>query len=352
MFEIGLAPDIELDLSKVSTTLHEIQVDDTSVEDAISMLQLRHGKEEKKINCQRGDFVRCDILKDGKNFRTGKVFNLSDINEEELVKFLDKPLEAEIESNPALMLSGKPERLSALLDLPQADALKFNENLVFVIKDIYSIIKAELTHEFFKNVLGENASDSLEEFKQKIRKDLEDSYNRDARTIHVREVLNHLFESLNPALPESFLKKWHSKTHKHHHHEGEKAHEHTPEEEAQEFEGLLTSLKRRLILDALVSKYQLAITPEEIKNYTRTSLRAQYQYYNLGEEKINEILEEGVNRFLSNQENVQHTYDTLEYGKISNVILNTVIPLKKSITVTEFLKLEEETHKTQHHEHV
>ena len=88
-FELGLAPDFEIDLKpKKPISVFKIVADDKMIDDQISRLQEQYGKTEQKETIGEADNITATFENAEKNIQKKATFKLADIKDKKNVKAL------------------------------------------------------------------------------------------------------------------------------------------------------------------------------------------------------------------------------------------------------------------------
>ena len=343
-FEIGLKPELNIDLNSLSGTFYKIQVTDEVIDDEVNRIRTRFGKmtepetvtnEEDVLNIKfveadaEGNIVEGGIEKD--NSLLLKYFN-AETQQQLMGKKKDDSIS--IQLNKAFE---EKEREWILEDLGLDKTVAENADKVFnlTITKIGFVEKAELNEEFFKSVYPDAAITTEEEFRNKVKDEIQAYYDKQSSSQLQDQLYHHLIDNINVSFPESFLKRWLEQG-------SEKAK--TPEEAEKELPSFLNQLKWTLISSKLINDNEITVEQEEIKNFARNQIAGYMQGQNLNATDM-PWLDEYANRMLQDKKFVEETYMRLQTEKLFTFLESKTAKQEEPISLKDF---EEKLH---HHHH-
>ncbi len=332
-FDIGIAPEIEVNLSEdVKVTYYKIKVSDEEVEKAMTDIQKRLGKEEHPEKAElddtlKGKFVKVD--EEGNDVENGYTkegsFVISDIALKTIQKkFVGKEKGKRVVFNPAKAFKND-DKVKELLGLTDGDE-KLSADYAFEIEDVIHIEPAELNEEFFKQVYPSAELKTIEEFKNHIHEDLSGHYQKDADKQFVSDTIDFLLENVNPELPDEFLRRWLFESNK------EKA---TKEQIDGQYDSYARNFKWQLIEEKLIEAHgdALRVTREDVRNKVKTY----FQIPDGGEP--NPQMEGIIDQFVSNEEEYQRIFDELMDERYIAFFKEKIEKEEKEVVTDEFIKI-------------
>ncbi len=332
-FDIGIAPDVEVNLSEdIKVTYYKIKVSDEDVEKALVDIQKRLGKEEHPEKAElddtlKGKFIQVD--EEGNDVENGYTkegsFVISDITLKTIQKkFVDKEKENHVVFNPAKAFKDD-NKIKEFLGLTERDE-KLKADFAFAIEDIIHTEPAELNEKFFKQVFPSHELKTVEEFKNRIREDLAEHYQKDADKQFVADTIDFLLESVNPELPDEFLRRWLFESNK------EKT---TKEQIDSQYDSYAKTFKWQLIEEKLVEVHinALRVTREDVRN----KVKAYLQIPDGGEP--NPQIEGIVDQLLSKEEEYQRIFGELMDERYIAFFKEKIEKEEKEVTTDEFTKI-------------
>ncbi len=187
------------------------------------------------------------------------------------------------------------------------------------------IEKAALNQELFDKVYGPSIVNSLEEFNEKVRKELQDFANKSSDNKFKEDIYLTLMERTNINFPNSFLKKF------------IKASNEKPIDEEQieiEYPNFEKGLKWNLITNSIAKDNEIKVEFEEVKGFSREQLRAQFMMYGGGIN--NEMIETFNDNMMAKEDHVKKSYDGALEQKLFTFIESQIKIEEKSTTFDEF----------------
>lgn len=345
-FEIGMKPEFQLpDLAKATITRYVVTVTDEMVDTEVIRLQNRHGnmKDEETVTTEENvlnvNFVETDA--DGNEVEGGirKDNSL-------LVKYFAESLRnnwmgKKKEDFLVVQLKtafDEKEREWIISDLGlKEDAGAVDKFFKIVITKVGLLEKRELNEEFFNQLYPGKEVKTEEDFKNKIKEEIQSYWNGQARNQIHDQVFHELVDHTPIKFPEGFLKKW-VKT------QGETAK--TDEEVEKEFPAFLSQLKWTLISDKIVQENAIQVTADEIRAFAKQQLFSYMGGANLSDDQP--WVTDYIEKMMKDKKYVEDSYNRIQTQKIFEWTETQVRPADKDISAEEFTKMVE-AH--QHHHH-
>lgn len=346
-FEIGMKPEFQLpDLAKAKTTRYVVTVTDEMVENEITRLQNRYGnmKDEETVTTEdnvlnvlftetdaSGNEVEPGIKKDNsilvkyfaENFRKkwmGK--KTGDSENVQLKNAFDEK---------------EREWIIGDLGLNKDDASSAERYFKIEITKIGLMEKRELNEEFFNQLYPNQEVKTEEDFRNKIKEEIQAYWNGQATNQIHDQVFHQLVDHTEIKFPEGFLKKWVKS-------QGETPK--TDEEVEAEFPKFISQLKWTLISDKIVQDNAIQVSPDEIRSFAKQQLFSYMGGANLSDDQP--WVADYVEKMMKDRKYVEDAYSRLQTQKIFEWAATQVKPADKDITADDFTKMVEEH---QHHHH-
>ena len=346
-FEIGMKPEFQLpDLAKAKTIRYVVTVTDEMVENEITRLQNRYGnmKDEETVTTEdnvlnvlftetdaSGNEVEAGIKKDNsilvkyfaENFRKnwmGK--KTGDSENVQLKNAFDEK---------------EREWIIGDLGLNKEDASSAERYFKIEITKVGLMEKRELNEEFFNQLYPNQEVKTEEDFRNKIKEEIQAYWNGQATNQIHDQVFHQLVDHTEIKFPEGFLKKW------------VKSQGETPksdEEVEAEFPKFISQLKWTLISDKIVQDNAIQVSPDEIRSFAKQQLFSYMGGANLSDDQP--WVADYVEKMMKDRKYVEDAYSRLQTQKIFEWAATQVKPADKDITADDFTKMVEEH---QHHHH-
>ena len=329
-FEIGLAPEFDVDLKGKKITSYEIKVDDKTINDQIDRIREQYGKLVNKDEVAEGDEITGVFRNDDENINVDATFKTDRIKGKTNMKKL-------VGSKSGAVLKLKTKNLfendQDLNNLLKIDQEKVDEGidvpLEFEITEVNTREKAEMNQEFFDKLFGPDAIKSEEELKERLREDASKQFSQQTDQKLLTDVTESLIENTKFDLPADFLKRWIANN-------GEQ--EMTAEEAEEEYNRSEKGLRYQLIEGNLIKNNEnLQLKFEDLQDYARTMIRqqmAQYGHTGATDEEVDQV----VARIMSNQDEVKRMSEQLQNEKMLDFFKENVSLKKKEVSYEKFIE--------------
>ncbi len=336
-YEMGLAPDFEVKLNKKhKVPYHKVKVDDEVVDRQVQDFAKRYGKLVPVDQAEDKDMLLGSFKElDGEgNEKEGGVLHTSTISieflEDEKVKKKLTGLKVgdKIVVDPDEVSKGDADK-AAMLGLTKDDLPNISNEFEYTVTEIKRMEPAAINSQLFDKVYGEGNVTSEDEFRGRIREEMETMFNRDSDRVFKRDLSDSLIDKLKLDLPDEFLKRWIQAT-------NEK--EITLEQIEQEYDQYSKSLKWQLIENKIIADNDLKVEQEEVIDYTKGLLAQQYAQYGMPAPE-DEELTESAKKVLQNQDEAKRVYEAIYERKIVDFAKENVKIEEKELSYEDFVKV-------------
>lgn len=335
IYEMGLSPKFTVELSgKDKFTYATVKVDEDLITKYSSDIAKRYGKvEEAEVSAEgdllNGDFVEMDgngTIVPGGIFKNGSLF-LDRIKDEATKKAL-----LGVKKDDKIILSSQhisenKTDLAALLGIDKEKAETLDCKLQFTVKGISRLGAAEINQDFFDKLYGAGAVTSEEEFRLKIKGELNSMFANDSDRKFYNEVVDHLMKKININLPNEFLKRWILAT-------NDKPI--TAEQLEAEYENYSQAMKWQLIENKIIKDYGIKVTHEEIVDDVKAMIISQYSQ--MGFQPTDEQMDDTVKSVLKNEEEAKKIFERLYGQKVMELFKTTFTLENKELAYDDFFK--------------
>jgi trigger factor len=352
-FEVGMKPDFNLpDLAKAKTTRYVVTITDEMLNNEVDRLQNRYGnmKDEETVttedNVLNVNFVEADA--EG-NEVEGGIRKDNSI----LVKYFSEGYRQNWigkKSGDAATVQLKNafdekerEWIIGDLGLNKEDTAAADRFFNIVITKVGLLEKRELNEEFFTQLYPGQEVKTAEEFRSKVKEEIQNYWNGQANNQIHDQVFHQLVDHTEIKFPEGFLKKW-IKTQNSTPENPQP--EKTDEEVEKEFPTFISQLKWTLISDKIVQDHAIQVDPDEVRAFAKQQLFSYMGGANLGEDQP--WVADYVEKMMKDRKYVEDAYNRIQTQKIFEWAATQVKPADKDISAEEFTKMIE-AH--QHHHH-
>ncbi len=331
-YELGHAPEFSINIDNEPFEYKMIKVDDTMVDKEIEEMQRRYGKVSNPEKAEAedivfGEFAELDqeenVLSDG--IKKSSSVAINTIKNADLAKrFEGLKKEDTIILDPH-DITGNLADLGAMLGITKPQAESLSSKFRFTINNISRVELAELNQEFYHKIYGDSVN-SIEEFRAKIKSELNSMFNAESDKFFMSDVIKGLVKKYDLQLPEEFLKRWLLLT-------NDK--KQNTEQIEKEFPIFAERLKTQLVINKVLKQNNIVVAEDEIRNYVKDLIKKQYAMYNGGIEMEEEDLSSTTNRILSDEKEynriVEKLYDNrlLEFFKSKLKLNFTEVPFEE-----------------------
>jgi trigger factor len=336
-FDMALAPQFSLNLDeKTPFTEMQVAADEKIINDYVSDITRRYGQivpseVSGEGDLLYGDFVELDAAGE---VVPGGIFKASSM-------FLDKPVkenhkllvglkaEDKVDLDPIQVSDNVSDRAQKLGITPeQAEAL--SNKFRFTVKNISTLVPAELNQDLFDKVYGPGNVSSEEEFRARIAAELEKMFTRDTEERLRGEIVNTLLNKTNLSLPDTFLKRWLVAA-------NEKPV--TMEQVEAEYPMYARQLRWQLIENKLIKDNNIEVTPDEAKEHVKEILKDNFRKYGRNPDEVSENeLNDTAQRVLGKEDEAKKIFENLYAQKLMTLYRSKFNITTKKVSYDEFIK--------------
>ncbi len=342
-FELGLAPEFEVDLSKVSLPIrYVISIDDASIEKEVNHLREKYSKfNEFEVIESEENMAIMNMDQEGPENGMPKNFSRAT----RVGKFPSKDLVSKViglKKGDSLsnVLAGDlfvegPEIERVLKEALGVESVSEQQIQLFA-KTSYSIsptrivkmVPAEENEELYNQIFPGREVKTPEAFRQNLKEDMERFYEDDAQLLHRSSLQKELLSAHPLTLPDDFLKKWLKES-------SEKITDETLEKEYVDF---AKGTHWQLIISKLRDKNtDLNLTREELNHAIEN--RAAAYYLREGHTPSPEEIKAVADNIKQNKELVSRIVKEESESKALKWTQSQVTAPEKSVSLTEYLEL-------------
>jgi trigger factor len=339
-YEIGLAPEFDLDFFKKKPTLNKDVIDITAkmIDEEMDRVRKRYGNVEEVLGKMEKDDmltlqfdeidsndtlvengashnapIALDMIKDQKIQK--KVKGLKK-GENFLIKDLEKTFEKTADELAKQILN---------LDLTPETLPGVQASLV----DVKRVHPAEITEDFLKTVYGEG-SDVKDEagMRSHIEKEIKVYFEKQEDSRLYNKLAETLIEKTAMSFPDDFLKRWIKLTNE------------NPISEEQidkEYPAFAKNLKWSLIVKKVSKENGVDVSMEEVKARTADQVRQQMASYGIPD-MPEEEMEKFVQNMMAKKDHSSQTRETLLEEKLFEFFKGQIKTKDKKVSLEEFYK--------------
>lgn len=331
VFEVGIAPEIAIKLSKKDKiTKYDIQVEDKMRDGYRSNFMNRYGKLVDVDSIEKEDALEV-TLEQGDHKVEEAYVGLVGMNDEERVAFLGKKVGDTMDVD-VTKLYKTPSQRAAALGVKENELEGMDPNYKLTVTRIRRFEAPEMNEEFFKMAFPDGDITTPEAFDAYINEQITRDLSRETEFLLHIDVRKFLLKKADLVMPEAFLKNWLYTIN-----EGK----FSMEEIEKDFAQFVDMMRWNLIQKHYINELKLEVTADEATEEAKKSAAAQFAYY--GIPKVDdETLSNYANNILSNKEENRKIYEKLFENKVVNAVLDQITVNEQSVSAEDFGKLAQE----------
>jgi len=327
-FELGLAPEFDVDLSKVDVESFKVKVEDEEIQKYVDNFAARFGSLKSLAEAEAEAVLKVDAQVEGEEAKPTFV-RLEDLKD--TAAFIGKKVGDVVEVNSNDIFDTTEEATQQL----NTEVAEGGVNVTYTIKEINKAEKAEVNQELFDKVYGEGTVDSEEAFRNKIKEESENMYSKESDKQIINDVVSKLLDTVKFDLPTEFLTKWLISSNEN---------VSTEEQAKEELAKMDKGLRYQLIEAKIAEKNNVEVNAEEVKEAAFAAIKDQLKMY--GQTSIpEETLQQIAMSALQNKEE----YNRLSYqvftDKMLAIFKENVKLNEKEVTFDEFVDIITEKNK-------
>lgn len=334
-YDLGIAPKFEINISAKDKFVNQlVKIDDTLIDKYVNDIRKNFGKpadaetsEEKDLLF--GDFVELDA---NGEILAGGIFKSSSVaidrikNADLQKQLIGLKKEDKVVLSPA-KLSESVTDIAAMLGIKKEEVENLKNNFQFTVKNIARIADAEVDQDLFDKVYGRGAVANVEEFRNKIKGELENMFAGDSERKLKNEIVEALMKKHGLRLPDEFLKRWLMTV-------NEKPL--TMDQINAEYPMYADQLRWQLIENKIMQEHKINVTAEEAMDYVKSAVKAQYVRYGRVDAPEDELITT-AKKVLEKEEEARKIYDTLYDKKVMDLFKTTFTIENKEVPYDEFI---------------
>ncbi|HRZ42532.1 MAG TPA: trigger factor [Bacteroidales bacterium] len=335
-FDIALRPEIHTHFSTLEGLVkYEVIPDEKSVEDYLQHILKQYGTLEETDVVAEGDMLHCEIdeVNDAGERFMGSIHSHGHVTVD-LIKdaeirnqFIGSATGKVIRMNPMTAFDNRTE-VAALLGIKTEELQEPLNMFDFEITKIERKIPAAIDEKLLAEVFPDDQLTSEEDLRNRIRRDIAESYNKEAENRMLADALEKLLEQSAIELPDAFMKRWLLENE-----EGEKS---TPEEIDAHYDDYARQLRYALIRNHIITENDLRVTAGDLELYVASVLRLPEPDQQREDQK--EMVKRLTGTLIQDKKQFDEISDRIMEDKIARLILEKVPYTTQEITLEEFNK--------------
>lgn len=298
-YEIGLAPEVNIDLSdNITVPYYTIKVSDDMIEEQDRSLRERFGAQVPGDTVDEKALVKGAIMelnpdgsiKEGEDaiqVIDGIVAPMFFKSKEQADKFIGKKVGDKVVFNPWETCNGNEAEMASMLHLDKEIAANVKADFEMAISEIIVVKLADHGEEFYTEVFGADKVHNEDEYNKALREMIASSlapnseimFRTDAQRIIMEKYADQM------SLPNDFLKKWLLARNT----------ELTAEALDKDYDSMVPGIKWQLIREQIAENAQMKIEDDDLLALAKNIARQQFAQYGM-----NNMDEDTITRFAKN----------------------------------------------------
>jgi len=340
VFDLGIAPEFDVELTKKDKVkFYTITVSDEMIENQVKSYTGRYGKYIQEEVVEEKDMLKGELLEmaDGKVNESGLKVTDATLtaaymkDDAQKALFVGAKKGDIVTFNPTKAFENETE-ISSMLKISKEAAKEITSDFQLKIESITRYHESLIDQELFDKVYGEGTVKTEEEFRTKIKENIQENLAADSEYKFGVDAQKMLVEKYNDlAFPDAFLKRWVLSSNENI----------TPETLEEDFPKMIENLKWQLIKNKLEKANDVKVEKEDIDNYARKMAKAQFaQYGMIGMD--DEIIANYAKDMMKKEETFRNIMDKVSEEKVLAAVKEAVKLENKEITIEEFNKMFDE----------
>jgi trigger factor len=338
VFDIGLAPEIKVSISKDDNLpYYKIDVDKDLLDKHADSYASRYGEMTTGETVEPEDVIKGhlsqltdtgEIKEDGISVEDATL-SMRVIKDQEITKQLTGSRSGDILQVDLKKAYPDDTELAQLLKVGKEELE--NQSLLFqlTIGEITRWEKAEINQELFDKAFGAGQVSSEEEFRNKLKAEIEKAYAQNSDYKLFLDTKKKMVSRFETDLPEEFIKRWLVESN-----QGKL----TMEELEKDFPKVKDDLKWQLIQDSLIRQFELKVEPSEVEELAKQQIMMQFQQYGMAD-----IPEEHLHNYalemLKKEQDRRRLYEQKFQEKITDLVKGEARIEEKKVKEEDFARL-------------
>ena len=209
-FELGLAPEFEVDLkTKKAITHYQIYADDKMIDDQVKYIQKQYGKLVNTDVVEETSEITGTFVNEDNNINNTATFSLDKVKGKTNNKKLVGAKVGDVITLNTKDLFNDSHDLMTYLKVSHDDAHDLKVDVQLTITEINNRVLADLDQDLFDKLFAKGEVTTVTELKEKIKTDSEKQFQQQSDQKLMNDVTDYLIENIKFDLPASFIQKWH-----------------------------------------------------------------------------------------------------------------------------------------------
>ena len=331
VFEIGVAPEVKLELSqKDKIVYNKIKIDKKMHADYLDNYLRRFGRlvdadkvtkdEALSVTLDNGDILIADAY-----------VGLISMSDEERKPFIGKKVGYKTTVN-VNELYKNPTQRAAALQVKEEELAEINPMFSLEITKIRRFANPELTEEFFKEAFPAGNVTNAEELDKFVDAEIETELTRESDYLFTLQLRDYLLAKAALEMPADFLKRWLYVIN-----EGK----FTMEDVEKDFDQFLKMFTWNYLQKHFIDSEKLNVSNDEAAEEARKFAAAQFAQYGMPSAPA-EMVENFAKRMLEDKEQSRKIYEKLYEQKVVEAVKAKMKVTEKTVSAEDFAAMAKE----------
>ncbi|MFV0541717.1 MAG: trigger factor [Aestuariibaculum sp.] len=329
-FELGLAPEFDVKLdTKKKVTQYQIIADNKMVDEQVESIQKQYGKLVAQNQAEKDSEITGVYKNEERDIENKVTLTLDKFKGKTTEKQFIGAKVGDIITLKTKGLYNDDHDLMHALKVGHDEAHGLDIEVTFTIEEINKRELADLDQDLFDKIFGKDIVKTATELKAKIKEDAEKQFAQQADQKLLNDVTEYLVDNTKFDLPVEFLQKWIQQTADEQPLDNNQAKE--------EYEKSEKGLRYQLIEGKLIEDNDIKITLDDIKDHTKTMIKAQMAQFgqlNPSEKELEDISA----RVLANQDEARRISEQLISQKLLALYKEKANVKTKELSYENFVK--------------
>lgn len=336
-FEIGMVPEFSIpELSSIQVNAKKITVTDKDIDKEVNDISLRYGDaEEITDTIQEKDIITFELKElEGKAIKEGGIQNTTVLNEDMIVdKKVRKALTKQkvgdsFTANPFTLVDRDSEQVAKnILGIKENIPTILPENFQFTITKVTRLKQSAIDQSLFDKVYGEGNVTSEEDFRNKIRAEIENYTEQSYQNSAKENIYKELMDKIQLDFPEAFLKRFIKNTNE------------KPVSDEQidlEYPGFIKGMSWNIISTRIAKDNDIKVEMDDVKAFSKEQIKRQFAMYGGGglDDATLDMLNDNM---LKKEDHVRKSFDAALEQKLFDLLISKVKISEEVVTFEDYI---------------
>lgn len=335
-YEIGLAPELNIDLANATLPFYNIEVTDAMIDEQDRNLRQQAGEqvpaqEYAERALVKGTIMQLDengnIKEDGIQVTDGIVGPFLFKSADEAKKFEGTKVGDKVVFNPFNTCDGNEAEIASMLHIDRDKVESARGDFEMAISEFIVNKPAELGEEFYNKVFGADRVHNEEEYRKAVKDMIAQALQPNSNQLFTRQAEDYLMDTYGKgmALPVAFLRKFMLRT--------------DSEIKEEDIDGIvernIPGIKWEIIENKVAEKLGVKVTEDDVKAAARSYGMQQLQQYGMAH-MADQMLDYFTDNMLKDEKQRRQLVRMAFNGNLFHAIHNIVKLDEKTISLDEF----------------